>query len=80
MNKTIVNKRKYKPINTKFKRTDDTITEDEQVISNKFNNFFANIGTTLAKNISRSTKNPNECMITNNTEHFVLDPVSENEV
>ena len=37
--KTIINKRKYKPVNTKFK-CNDTITEDGQVISNKFNNFF----------------------------------------
>ena len=77
--KTIINKRKYKPINTKFK-SNETITEDGQVISNKFNKFFANVGATLAKNIPITTKSPVEYIITNNTEHFVLDPVSENEV
>ena len=77
--KTIINKRKYKPINTKFK-CNETITEDGQVISNKFNNFFVNVGATLAKNIPITTKSPVECIITNNTEHFVFDPVSENEV
>ena len=79
MIKTIINKRKYKPINTKFK-CNEAITEDGQVISNKFNNFFVNVGATLAKKIPITTKSPMEYIITNNTEHFVLDPVSENEV
>ena len=47
---TIINKRKYKAVNTKF-QCNDTITEDGQVISNKFNNFFVNAGTSSAKNI-----------------------------
>ena len=77
--KTVINKRKYKPINTKFK-CNDKITEDGQVISDKFNNFFVNVGTTLAKNIPLSNKSPTEYMITNTTDLFILDPVSENEV
>ena len=77
--KTVINKRKDKPINTKFK-WNDKITEDGQVISDKFNNFFVNVGTTLAKNIPLSNKSPTEYMITNTTDLFILDPVSENEV
>ena len=77
--KTIINKRKYKPVNTKFK-CNDTITEDGQVISNKFNNFFVNVGTSLAKNIPSSKKCPTEYIVTNSTRLFILDPVSENEV
>ena len=77
--KTVINKRKYKPINTKFK-CNDKITKDGQVISDKFNNFFVNVGTTLAKNIPHSNKSPTEYMITNTIDLFILDPVSENEV
>ena len=75
--KTAINKRKHKPINTKFK-CNDKITEDDQVISNKFNNFFVNVGTTLAKNIPLSNTRPTEYMITNTTDLFILDPASEN--
>ena len=77
--KTVINKRKYNPINTKFK-CNDKITEDGQVISDKFNNFFVNVGTTLAKNIPLSNKSPIEYMITNTRDLSILDPVSENEV
>ena len=77
--KTVINKRKYKPMNTKFK-CNDKITEDGQVISDKFNNFFVNVDTTLAKNIPHSNKSPTEYMITNTIDLFILDPVSENEV
>ena len=50
------------------------------MISDKFNNFFVNVGTTLAKNIPLSNESPTEYMITNTTDLFILDPVSENEV
>ena len=50
------------------------------MISNKFNNFFVNVGTTLAKNILLSNKRPTEYMITKTTDLFILDPVSENDV
>ena len=77
--KTVINKRKYTHINTKFK-CNDKIAEDGQVISNKFNNFLVNFGTTLAKNILLSNKSPTEYIITNTTDLFILDPVSENDV
>ena len=50
------------------------------MISNKSKNFFVTVGAKLVKNIPITTKSPVEYIITNNTEHFVLDPVSENEV
>ena len=68
-----------KSINTKFK-CNDKITEDGHVIFNKFNNFFVNVATTLAKNIPLSNKSPTEYMISNTTDLFILDPVLENEV
>ena len=67
--KIVINKRKYKPINSKLK-CNDKITEDGQVISDKSNNFFVNVGTTLAKNIPLSNKSPTEYMITNTTDLF----------
>ena len=50
------------------------------MISNKFNNFFVNVGTTLAKNIHLTNKSPTEYMIINTTDVFILYSVSENEV
>ena len=47
-----------------------------QVISNKFNNFVVNVGTTVAKNIPLSNDSPTEYMIANTTDLFILDPVS----
>ena len=55
--KTVINKRKYTPVNTKFKVNGAT-TNDRNVIANKFNTFFVNVGTVLANSIAPSDKNP----------------------
>ena len=49
--KSIVNKNKMKKINSKFKLPDGSVTENKLLISNKFNDFFINIGPNLAKKI-----------------------------
>ena len=55
--KSIINKRKYTPISNKFKDNDKVIS-DGYIIANKFNNFFINVGKTLAKTIPGSNKMP----------------------
>ena len=54
-NKTGINKSKYTPINTKFKVNDAT-ANDGNVIANKFNKFFVNVGTVLPKSMPPSDK------------------------
>ena len=53
--KTVINKRKHNAVCTKFKCNDITITDGKD-IANRFNNFFVNIGASLAKNIPVSVK------------------------
>ena len=77
--KLIINKRKCKPICKEFKCNGTTI-KDGQIIANKFNNFFINVGSSLSKNITQSNKSPSEHEFPNITENFVLDPVTENEI
>ena len=48
--KAVINKRKYTPVNNIFKVNGAT-TNDGNVITNKFNSFFVNVGTVLAKSI-----------------------------
>ena len=49
--KLIINKRKYTPINNKFK-DNDKVLSDGNIIANKFNNYFIYVGKTLAKTIN----------------------------
>ena len=56
--KTVINKRKHNAVCTKFKCNDTTITDGKD-IANRFNNFFVNIGASLAKNIPVSDKKKN---------------------
>ena len=55
--KAVINKRKYTPVNSKYK-VNGTTTNDGNVIANKFNTFFVNVGTVLAKSITPTNKNP----------------------
>ena len=60
--KNIVNKGKSKQIQSKFKLSDGTVTTNKDVISSKFNDFFVNIGPTLAKKIPIQTLSPLDFM------------------
>ena len=57
--KSIINKRKYCPVNSKFKYNGDVIS-DGKIIANKFNNFFVNFGESLAKEIPSTNRCPSE--------------------
>ena len=77
--KMIINKRKCSPTRSKFKYNGSVI-EDGKIIANKFNDFFINVGPSLAKKIPSTIKNPTE-YITQNTEIvFAINPVSDNEI
>ena len=77
--KTVINKRKYTPINTKFKVNDAT-TNDGNVIANKFNKFFVNVGTVLAKSIPPTDKNPVDYLQQDIIPNLYFDPTTENEI
>ena len=77
--KSIINKRKYTPISNKFK-DNDKIISDGNIIANKFNNFFINVGKTLAKAIPGSNKIPLDYITNGNINKFYFSPVTENEV
>ena len=64
---------------TKFK-SNGTIIDDGIGIANKFNNFFVNVGNTLAKSIPTSHKNTNDYISYNASNTFSLEPVTENEI
>ena len=77
--KTVINKRKYTPVNTKFKVNGAT-TNDGNVIANKFNSFFVNVGTVLAKSISPTDKNPVDYIQQDMISNLYFDPVTEQEI
>ena len=77
--KTVINKRKYTPVNTKFKVNGAT-TNDGNVIANKFNTFFVNVGTVLANSIAPTDKNPVDYIQQDVINTLYFDPVTENEI
>ena len=74
-----INKRKYTPVNTKFKVNGAT-TNDGNVIANKFNTFFVNVGTVLANSIAPTDKNPVDYIQQDVINTLYFDPVTENEI
>ena len=77
--KTVINKRKYTPVNTKFKVNGAT-TNDGNVIANKFNSFFVNVGTVLAISITPTDKNPVDYIQQDMISNLYFDPVTEQEI
>ena len=56
--KKIIQKNKKSLCQTEFQLPDGTITDDKGLISAKFNDFFVNIGPTLANKIAKIDKSP----------------------
>ena len=77
--KSVIKKRKYKLPAKKF-HSNGIIVDDGNVISNKFNNFFVNVGHTLAMSIPSSYKNPTDYISYSAVNAFYFDPVTENEI
>ena len=78
--KSIINKNQKPHIQGRFKIGENLITTDNELISNTFNEFFINIGLTLAKSIPHVNKSPLSYLGSRFTESIYLAPVSENEI
>ena len=78
--KSIINKNQKTHIQGRFKIGKNLITSDNKLISNKFNDFFINIGPTLAKSIPRINKSPLSYLGNRLTESIYLAPVNEKEI
>ena len=77
--KMVINKRKYKRPCAEFKYNGKTI-KDGVEISNRFNKFFVNVGSTLASAIPASTRGPIVNIRANTMSQLHLSTVTENEV
>ena len=78
--KYIINKNQKPLTQSRFKIGDNLITSDKNIICNKFNDFFVNIGPTLAKSIPKVNKSPLSYMGNRLTESIYLEPVTEKEI
>ena len=78
--KSIIQKNKWSTCQSKFKLSDGTISDDKQLISTKFNDFFVNIGPTLASKIPNVDKSPLFFMCNRVAETIFLSPVTTTEI
>jgi len=74
-----LNKHGTKSVNCKFKYR-DKIIDDKELIAEKFNDFFINIGPTLANNIPKNKNTPLMYLKNKIKDSLFLAPVTENEV
>ena len=78
--KNIINKNKVRKTQTKFKLSNDQVTSDNHVISEKFNDFFVNIGPNLAKSLKTTDTTPQFYLKQPLFNFLTLDPVTESEL
>ena len=78
--KYIINKNQKPQTQSRFKVGDNLITSDKNIICNKFNDFFVNIGPTLAKSIPKVNKCPLSYIGNRLTESIYLELVYEKEI
>ena len=78
--KEIVNKGKQSQIQSKLKVSDNSITTNKTLISDKFNDFFTSIGPSLAKKIPQQNVSPMEYMKEKLVNSMFMEPVKEDEV
>ena len=79
MIKSIINKRKYCPVNLKFKYNGDVIS-DRKTVANKFNKFFVNVSESLANEIPSIDRCPSEYFKVEISENFFVSAVTEDEI
>jgi len=77
--KSIINKKKVKVINHKFKYNNTYLT-NSQTIATKFNEYFVNIGPNLACKIPKVNVNPTSYLKGTYDHSFFVNPVVEQEV
>ena len=56
--KNVINRNKKTKLQSKFKLSDGTVTTDLKLVTEKFNDFFVNVGPTLARKIPEQDCNP----------------------
>ena len=78
--KNIINKNRKPVYQSKFKLKSGEVTTDKYVISKQFNDFFINVGPSLAKSIPQVNILPQNFMGEAVKECLFLDPVSTSEV
>ena len=78
--KYMINRNQKPHIQNRFKIRDNLRTSDKDVICNRFNNFFVNIGPTLAKSIPKVNESPLSYMGNRLIESIYLEPVTENQI
>ena len=77
--KDIIGKGGQRLCNTQF-LIDDVLVTDKNVIANRFNEFYSNIGPSLAQTIPVSHKNPEDYLKGNYVNSMFLNPVDEVEL
>ena len=77
--KSSINKRKYCPVNPKFKYNGDFIS-DGKIIANKFNHFFVNVGQSLANEIPFTNRWSSEYIKYEISKIFYASAVTEDEM
>ena len=78
--KSIINKNKSSRIQEDFELNDGSTTTEKSVISEKFNDFFINIGPSLARKIPEQNIPPSQFMGDRVTNTIFLEPVTIEEV
>ena len=78
--KDILNQNRRNRIQDKFKLSDGSVTTDKQEISDKFNEYFINVGPNLARKIPTQNKSPTDYLTKRETEILLLRPVTHDEI
>ena len=78
--KSIIIKNKSSRIQEKFNLDDGSTTTDKSVISEKFDDFFINIGPSLARKIPEQNISPSQFMGDRVTNTIFLEPVTIEEI
>ena len=78
--KQIINKKKNTKSQTQFRLSDDTLITDQSVISEKFNDFFINVGPNLAEKIPPQNSTPEQYLGNPITNTIFLAPVTADEL
>ena len=78
--KGIINKNRVIKTQNKFKLNDNTIIADPKIVCNKFNDFFVNVGPSLAAKIPKLDLNPEQFMGNRLVNSMYIEPVNEVEI
>ena len=78
--KNVINKKRKNKFQDKFQLNDGSITSDMKIISNKFNDFFINVGPSLSRKIPNQVSTPESFMKSKALYSLYLEPVSESEI